>query len=464
MRHSKASRLARPLPCSNMEQNAFALRPQGLIAKAALIGFAWLTISALPAMAQINLYESDDIEIDVGLDAATAVFVQSNPWFGESEANIGVDSNSWVEFAIEPQLYLTIKNILGGELSAGISGVATKTYGESADGFAAGIDDPGKATLEKLYVGWKTELGGDDFFEIMGGDFDYEIGTGFLIIDGGRDGGDRGGFYLGARSASRSSGLVRLQKGDLLLEGFWLGNNPGRGGIKAHVGGFNAEYDISDRASIGATYIEVAHFDDPVTANTAEELKTYDVRASVDITEQITVSGEYALQDGASFYEGNGWYLQGDYTVEDLRFEPTFTYRYAVVTGDDPTTPQNEEFVPLAYGFTDYQQWYQGELTGNWIFGNSNQKTHMIKAAAALTDTVSVTASWLNFTLDEPGQIGVMDEAFGDEIDLIVDWQATDRLFLSAVAAVMVPGDGAKQFTGGDETWSHVMLYASVAF
>jgi len=88
----------------------------------------------------------------------------------------------------------------------------------------------------------------------------------------------------------------------------------------------------------------------------------------------------------------------------------------------------------------------------------------MIKGSATLTDSVSVTASWLNFTLDEPGQIGVSDEAFGDEIDVFLDWQATDRLFLSAVAAVMIPGDGAEQFTGGDKTWSHIMFYASVAF
>ncbi len=39
-------------------------------------------------------------------------------------------------------------------MSAGLSAVGTKTYGESAEGFAAGISDPGKATLEKLYVDW----------------------------------------------------------------------------------------------------------------------------------------------------------------------------------------------------------------------------------------------------------------------------------------------------------------------
>ncbi|MEH6759054.1 MAG: hypothetical protein V7676_16310 [Parasphingorhabdus sp.] len=425
---------------------------------------AGLVVNSAPAAAQVNVYDSEELSVDVALDASSVLFVQSNSWFGEPEANIGVDSKNWAEFAIEPQIYFKVKDIFGGELSAAASVVSTKTYGESADGFAAGLNDPGKTTLEKLYVGWKAELGADDFIEVIGGDFDYQIGTGFLVKDGGRDGGDRGGFYLGARSASRNSALVRVKYDNLQVEGFYLGNNPGRGGIKAHVGGVNAEYSIPDRFSIGATYIQVAHFDDPLLANTAENLKTYDVRGSVNVNDQLKLSGEYAIQRGAAFYRGQGWYLQTDYTVDSLPFTPTITYRYAVVSGDDPGTPQNEEFIPLAYGFTDYGQWYQGEIAGNWIFGNSNQKTHMIKGSAALSDKVSLTGSWLNFTLDEPEKLGVTDSAFGNEFDLWLDWQASERLFLSAAGAVLVPQDGAKQFTGGSKTWAHFMLYASVSF
>jgi hypothetical protein len=425
-----------------------------------------LPVAALttPAAAQEIVYDTDRLRVEAGLDAATVVFTQSNSWFGQSEANIGVESGTWSEFAIEPQLYLTVKDVLGGDLTAGVSGVGSQTFGESADGFAAGIDDPGAVTLEKLYVGWKATLGGDDYVEIMGGNFDYKIGTGFLIRDGGRDGGDRGGFYLGARSASRGSVLARVQKGKLLVEGFWLGNNSGRSGVKAHVGGGNAEYAVSEKATIGVSYIEVGHFDDPVLANVAEQLKTYDVRATVAVTDQLTLSGEYALQRGADHYRGDGWYAQAGYTFAGLPLAPTLTYRYAVVTGDDPGTPQNEGFIPLAYGFTDYAQWYQGELTGNWIFGNSNQKTHMVKAAAPLSEAVTVTGSWLNFTLDDPRQLGIQADDFGNELDVIVDWAANDHLFLSAAAAVLIPGTAAKQFTGGDKAWAHFMLYASVSF
>ena len=88
----------------------------------------------------------------------------------------------------------------------------------------------------------------------------------------------------------------------------------------------------------------------------------------------------------------------------------------------------------------------------------------MIKGSAALSDKVSLTGSWLNFTLDEPEKLGVTDSAFGNEFDLWLDWQASERLFLSAAGAVLVPQDGAKQFTGGSKTWAHFMLYASVSF
>jgi hypothetical protein len=423
-----------------------------------------LSMLATAAAAQEVIYETDRVRVEAGLDAASVVFFQHDSWFGEAQANIGVESGTWNEFAIEPQLYLTIKDVLGGELTAGISAVASQTFGESAEGFAAGIDDPGAATLEKLYVGWKANFGADDFVEIMGGDFDYQIGTGFLIKDGGRDGGNRGGFYLGARSASRGSALARLQKGNLLLEGFWLGNNPGRGGIKAHVRGINAEYTFSERASIGATYIEVAHFDDLVSWSVAEQLKTYDVRGAVSVTDRLTFSGEYARQTGAEHYEGDGWYAQATYKFADLPLEPTLSYRYAVVTGDDPSTSQNEAFVPLAYGFTDYAQWYQGELTGNWIFGNSNQKTHLVKGTASLSQAVSITSIWLDVALDDPRQLGVEDDDFGNEFNVILDWEASEQLFLSAAVAVLVPGAAAREFTGGNNTWAHLMLYASFSF
>ena len=94
--------------------------PRGPACRTALLSIIGLGVAALPAMAQINLYDSDVVAIDVGLDAATVVFAQSNPWFGEPEANIGVDTSTWAEFAVEPQLYLTLKNVFEWLLLPGL--------------------------------------------------------------------------------------------------------------------------------------------------------------------------------------------------------------------------------------------------------------------------------------------------------------------------------------------------------
>jgi hypothetical protein len=45
-----------------------------------------------------------------------------------------------------------------------------------------------------------------------------------------------------------------------------------------------------------------------------------------------------------------------------------------------------------------------------------------------------------------------------------VDWQANDYLAFSAVAALLKPRAGGRDFLGDDETWSHFMFYTSVRF
>jgi len=426
-----------------------------------LVALDLASFAVSSAHAQMSVFEGERLKIDLGVDASTVFFAQDNPWFGEPVANIGADTDSWLEVGAEPAVYLSYDQIFGGELFGGVSVVGTKTFGESADGLGVGFNDPGEVTLELAFGGWRRAFGNGISVELQGGNFDYQIGTGFLIKDGGGDGGNRGGFYLGARSAFRESGLVRLEIGDARVEFFHLGNNPRRGGIKGELVGGNLEYDIEGLATVGVTYLDIVDVDDADIGNIAEKLRTYDFRADVFPIENLTVSGEVALQRGGDFFRGEGWWGQAQYAFANTRFAPTFSYRYAVVTGDDPSTPESEAFQPLAYGFTDYEQWYQGEIAGNWTFANTNQRTHMVKASVSLTDNLSLTGAWLNFTLDEPGDLGVISDDFGDEFDLFLDWSPMEYVSLSAAVATLIPGDAARQFTGGGRTWTHIMFLAT---
>ena len=92
-----------------------------------------------------------------------------------------------------------------GTLFGKVSGVYTTTAGDDASGLTIGLDDTDELTVEQAHIGWRSEdlfdgIEGDKF-SIAFGRQDYNIGTGLLINDGGGDGGERGGWYMGMRKA-----------------------------------------------------------------------------------------------------------------------------------------------------------------------------------------------------------------------------------------------------------------------
>ena len=109
-------------------------------------------------------------------------------------------------------------------------------------------------------LGWKIDnvFSGleNDTFSISAGDQDYLIGTGMLIADGGADGGERGGWYIGMRKAFQESAIVRLKSDEMLLEGFRLENRPRDGGTEGNVWGINGEYTFFGTTKLGLTYME----------------------------------------------------------------------------------------------------------------------------------------------------------------------------------------------------------------
>jgi hypothetical protein len=188
----------------------------------------------------------------------------------------------------------------------------------------------------------------------------------------------------------------------------------------------------------------------------------YDGRAAWTALPGLTFSGEYAYEDGSnSGLSGKGYYAQGLYQFSDVAWKPSFTYRYALF---------NDDFNTLAYGYSDYGYWYQGEIAGNYPLTNTNLKSNMLRAKVTPTDKVTVNLFYYNFKLDDPGTFNdfygggaVTSDDFGDEVNFTVDWQATDRFYVITVLGDLMPGDGAKQWVGAsdDKDWLYAMLYVS---
>ncbi|HET6518471.1 MAG TPA: hypothetical protein VFG47_01460, partial [Geminicoccaceae bacterium] len=94
-----------------------ALAPQGASRADELPGYG------LPA------YAAGDLELRPTLFLGLAAFAESNPWYGESEANIGGDADDWIEAAFEAGLDGNLGLNDYGALYGRFSVVGTATRG-----------------------------------------------------------------------------------------------------------------------------------------------------------------------------------------------------------------------------------------------------------------------------------------------------------------------------------------------
>jgi hypothetical protein len=416
--------------------------------------------AARTVSAEWEVYNRDGAKVVINADIVVAGFGNADSWFGEDEEFLGDETDAWLEFGFEPRLSAEMP-VGGGTLYGQVSGVYTGTVGEDASGLTIGTDSH-DLRIEQGHGGWKKEnlFEGleDDTFSLSIGRQDYSIGTGMIINDGGGDGGERGGWYIGMRKAFQESIIMRLKSKTLLAEGFRLRNRPRQGGTQGEAYGGNLEYTFAEQVTFGGTYMAV----NPELAG-VDTLDVFSGRLDWKIGNGFSVSGEYVHEDSDE-QDADGWYVKAAYETPDLPWSPVWSYQYAHFDGDDPDTTKDETFREIAYGFTDYGTWYQGEINGNYPLANANLQSHQVRVKATPLETLTVNLLYYHFTLDEPAAFGVTSDEWGDEINLTADWQATEHLYVIGVVGVLMPGNAAEQYTGGNDDWLYSMLYASFAW
>ena len=350
-----------------------------------------------------------------------------------------------------------------------VTGIYTRTWGDDASGLTIGLPETHEASLEQAHFGWRSgsifESLDKDALTIRYGHFDYVVGSGLLLADGNSDGGERGGWWMSTRRTFRNSFLATLKSGDWKAEGFYLENKARFDGVEGYGYGANFEYEfVGAGLSTGLLYIKI-----PNQTHSNGEFEGHDswaLRGDWAITTNLNLSGEYVYQSRYSNTHPKGWFLKGAYQWNEHTWLPEISYRYAHFDGDDLSTSGNEEFATIAYGFTDYGSWFQGEITGNYPLGNSNLKSHMLRLQLFPNDDLVLNVIYYDFRLDQPQIFGdpVASTDWGDEIDLTVDWALSDRLLLIGTCGLLLPGQAAINWTGGDKNWTSFMLYASYSY
>jgi hypothetical protein len=430
------------------------------------IFFTLLGLSSA-AMAQDATKEENEKGFDWNLDIVGATFLGNNSYFGESESFIGANTDDWTEGAVELGItgYFPLGN---GTFFAELSGLVSATWGDDPSGLTVWVDDTHDVDFEQAHIGWRS---GDTFssldtdaLTLKAGNFDYLVGSGLLLADGTRDGGERGGWFLSVRKAFRESFLATLKSGAWKVDGFYL-QGEGRRDERVYGYGGDLEYEFSGAGlNTGLLYFKVP--DQKVIDGTfREKCDSLSLRGDWAATDNLSFGGEYAYQSRPGTHP-KGWFLKGAYKLNDTTWTPEFSYRYAHFDGDDLSTPGDEGFVPAAYGFTDYGTWFQGEISGNYPLENSNLKSHMLRLQLSPNDDLALNVVYYDFKLDQPQIFGdpVGSTDWGDEINLAADYPIGDRWFLNGVIAWLNPGEAAINWTGGNKTWVYGMLYVSFSY
>jgi hypothetical protein len=178
----------------------------------------------------------------------------------------------------------------------------------------------------------------------------------------------------------------------------------------------------------------------------------------------LRLAGEFAYEKNGDDLEAHGWFGELGYAATDLPWSPYLSYRYAFFSGGENASGKSKNFDPLFYDGPDWGTWTQGEILGEWVLSNSNLISHTVRLNAYPTDNLTLTALYYYFLLDDPGAAGVEDHDFAHEVDLAADYVVNRNLSVGVVAAVSVPEDAAKQYTGGDQTWGQLSAYTTITF
>jgi hypothetical protein len=307
--------------------------------------------------------------------------------------------------------------------------------------------------FDHAYMGWKSgDLFsglGEDAIDVKIGRDKYVVGNGFLFANQGGAGYGRAAYWIGGRNSADYLGVIKMTSGNFSGDiAYFKADQDG----DTKVGGGNVEYNEQGMYYVGAGLYGVdsddAGRDSMMIYNGRVGMNPFAI-AGMDALKSLSLEFEYVYEDRDNNQKnGNAWYAQIGYTFEDCPYTPSLTYRY---------TSFDTEYDSMYYGSTGWEQWYQGEILGEYAIWNTDLETHMLKMTVQPTDAVTVTLAYLNYDEYSSGK------DIAQEYDVIVDWNVTDYLYLSLVGGIATPDELAED-NYGDDNWSYMMVFGSISF
>ncbi|KAA0595617.1 hypothetical protein FZ942_14525 [Azospirillum lipoferum] len=442
----------------------------------ALLAMPLLAMSTT-AQADVTLHEQNGVTLEGGFTAGIGAVAVTNANLGAGvvtpDGKVQKDRN-WAEGYVAPSLKLTYATEGAGTFYSGVRAVSGGTVGDGdAGGFTQGRQ--GRTDLDNLYVGWKSgdllSALGKDAVDLAYGRQNFVIGDGFIIGDGTLDSRRQGTYWLGPRRGwNTGTAVAKFDVAPVHADLFRLKSDKYSNTDVIYGGNlewrFGAEGGAEGKSSLGASYMRI----DQSNLPTRKGMDIYNLRAlglTIPSVPGLTLSAEYVKQHNnraGAEVDASAWYGEAGYSFADVAWTPRVGYRYSRFSGDKPGTAKSEAFDPLHMAFPRWGTWLQGEINGEYFpTSNSNVKVHNAQFAVQPTETVTLTALLYDFRFDRK-PAGVTSGHVGNEINLAVDWAATENLLVSGVAGRFFAGDGGKQFFGGNKDSSVFEVMATLTY
>ncbi len=369
------------------------------------------------------------------------------------DGSVGSGRSTWQEAYLKPGLTLDYAFAPDTRLFAGGALLGAQTFSDGdAGGYTRGGD--GRVAVEQAYAGVRH---GD--WSFTAGKQDFMVGSGFIVMDGHLDMFDDGAYWLGPRTAFRDSAVLAFGHGDIAAQAFSLRTDDHLGDFR--MNGLNLDYRPAEQVDLGLMALRVDARDPHANPlQPRDGMQVYNLRAlqaKVPGLADLTLHGEYALQRGSGAgvdYHASAWYAQADYAFPALPLQPLLSYRHARFSGDgDPGDHTQAAWDPLSKGFTGWSTWLIGDIVGNYLLYNSNERVDQWTLRTRLTPTLTLGGIHYRFSLDEKlfNGMPVSDRRFANENVLFLDWLPTPAIAASFAVNWAQPLGAARELYGNDD-------------
>ena len=402
-------------------------------------------------------------------------FAEGNPGFNGRWSAGPVDrADEWFEKSNEFGLNGAYDTGRYGAFTGRVSGIYSMTGG-GVDAAASNgkIINNRKYGLEDAYLDWKSGSLlpglGEDALEISGGNQNYQLYDGFLFWQQ-QNATSRGANWIAPRKAFRYTGIVRLNLGNLLLEGVHLQYNDDPDTATRLAGG-RIEYTKDDwlmkHLKVAAMYFNIYN-------STNDERRglngvySYMEGTPLPSLPDFSYTGSFVYETNskaAGLTNAAGWYIYPSYQFSNLPWKPQLFYRYASFTGGGTRT-----FDPLFLGELDWGTWSQGEILGEFVLSNSNLNSHQVRLKMQLNDIFTLNLIYYKFSFYNKNQnfglvpTRVTSDALANEFDTILDINLTNWWSMTVDLNFAVPSKGISQAVNGHSTWISGMIYTNFNF